>query len=359
MTRQEFDSSKIQKIIGYDFKNPQLLKQAFTRTSYSQENHHAENNEVLEFYGDSALNLYITRAMSESFGKISNGQFITEKDEGELSKIRSWNVNKNRLSHCIQVLGLEQFLFLGSSDLKNEVWKSDSVKEDLFEAIVGAVAIDSDWNSDDIKTVCQNLFSVSDFEENYITLLEEECKKHGWEKPVIWDDLFFARTRAENIRKYANPFYGLDFGYSNPFPHGEKFSFRIRNLRNTISDYNPAYSSTGTKSIMLSAKKYYEWLLRRDKIQKEIKKIDENLAVNHLHELRQKGLIDEPIYTFSESHDKNGNPVWKCSCKLGEAEYPFEAENISKKKVKQEVATQALFFLIGSEIKFDKAQEEE
>lgn len=346
MTREGFDSSKIQSIIGYKFKNPRLLQQAFTRRSFSQENQDFEDNETLEFYGDSALNLYISREMSESFGKIEKNQFVSEKNEGELSKIRSWNVNKERLSHCIQVIGLERFLLLGSSDIKNEVWKSDSVKEDLFEAIVGAVAIDSAWNSDDIKTVCQNLFSISDFEENYIALLEEECEKHGWEKPRIWDENFFHQPIVTYINRFAPLLW-------DKISNTEKFSFRIRNLRNTISDYNPAYSSTSTKAIMLSAKKYYEWLLRRDKIQKEIDKIDENLAVNQLHELRQKGLIEEPIYSFSESHDKDGNPIWKCTCKLNEAEYPFEAENSSKKKVKQEVASQALFFLIGSEIKFD------
>ena len=350
MEQTEFDSGKIQSLIGYNFKNPRLLQQAFTRRSFSQEHQGFEDNEILEFYGDAALNLYISRAMSEEFGKIENNQFVSEKNEGELSKIRSWSVNKERLSHCIQVLGLERFLFLGSSDIKNESWKSDSVKEDLFEAIVGAVAIDSDWNSDEIKTVCQNLFSISDFSENYIALLEEECEKHRWEKPSIRDDNFFARIRTANIRKYANPFYGFDLPYINPFPKEEKVSLRIRNLRNPVSDFNSAYGSTSTKASMLAAKKIYEWLLRRDKIQGAIEKIDENLAVNQLHELRQKGFIAEPVYNFSESHDKNGNPIWKCTCKLDEAEYPFEAEDASKKKVKQKVAAQALFFLVGSEI---------
>ena len=109
---------------------------------------------------------------------------------------------------------------------------------------------------------------------------------------------------------------------------------------------------------MLSAKKYYEWLLRRDKIIEAITSANENLPVNQLHELHQKGLINEPSYNFSESHDKDGNPIWKCFCKLKEAENPFEAENSSKKKVKQEVAKQALHFFIGDEILLNKSIED-
>lgn len=360
MNKDDFDYAHIQQLIGYDFKNERLLLQAFTRSSFSQENPGFENNEVLEFYGDTALNFYVTRSMSLDFGKIQENQFVSEKKEGELTKIRSWNVNKKKLSHCIKILGLEKFLLLGTSDIKNEVWKSESVKEDLFESIVGAVAIDSDWNSDSIKDVCQNLFSISDFSENYVALLEEECRKRDWEKPSIRNKNYLSRssyrssTSTEFIRNHVNPFYGMDL-CGNLVSENEKFSFRIRNLRTTVSDFNPKYSSTKTKAIMLSAKNYYEWLLRRDKIKEAISTVNENLAVNQLHELQQKGLIGEPDYKFSESHDKDGNPLWKCFCKLNEAEYPFEATNSSKKKVKQEAAAQALFFLLGDEISLNKS----
>ena len=43
----------VQGQIGYDFKNLDLLQQAFTRRSYTVENG-GENNEVLEFIGDKA-----------------------------------------------------------------------------------------------------------------------------------------------------------------------------------------------------------------------------------------------------------------------------------------------------------------
>ena len=167
MELEEFDLLKIQRAIGYSFKNIGLLVQAFTRSSYSVENSGYENNEVLEFYGDVALNLYVSRSMSEQFGKVNHGQYVSDKQEGELSEIRSLEVNKHKLSNCIKSLGFEEYLFLGKDDIDSEAKNSDSVREDLFESILGAVAIDSKWNYEDIKKTCECLFKFSAFEENY------------------------------------------------------------------------------------------------------------------------------------------------------------------------------------------------
>lgn len=355
MAKKEFTSGNIQEIIGYNFKNSRLLQQAFTRSSYAQENQGIEHNEILEFYGDSALNLYVCRSMVDSFGKIDDGQFISEKNEGELSEIRSLSVNKKKLAHCIQVLGLEHFLLLGSSDIKNEVWKSESVKEDLFEAIVGAVAIDSKWNFDKIKTVCENLFSVSDFTENYIELLEEQCLKHGWDKPILWDKNYFARSA--NLFRFDYEFPGFRNFNDCIFPRLPEYSFILRNIRNSISDCASVNCSNNAKAIMLVAKKYYEWIIRRDKICKVIETIDENLAANQLHEIQQKGLVKEPSYTFSESHDENGNSIWTCSCKISDVEFFFESTDPSKKKAKQKVAAVVLRFLLGEEIQLNNDKE--
>lgn len=359
MEQKEFDSRHIQQVIGYEFKNIGLLTQAFTRKSYAQEHPGLSDNEVLEFFGDAALNLYACREMSRFLGKIEVFQYVSEKNEQELSEIRSWLVRKERLSHCIQILGLEKFLFLNESDIKNKAWESKSVKEDLFEAILGAVAIDCNWEYDNINTVCENLFSVNNFTENYMAKLQEECKKRGWEEPIAWDELYFQRMQAKQAELSAFPYQQFWNPILTTLPIEEKFSFHIPNLKNTISEYSPAYARTKASSIMLAAKNVYEWLLKRDKIQKYIVKIDENFAANQLHELQQKGLIKEPKYEFTETgHDKDGNPIWKCECKLDGTEYPFEAKDSSKKRAKQKVATEALFFLIGEERILDNSKEE-
>ena len=88
----------IQNIIGYKFKNEQLLIQAFTRKAYAFENRGVAHCEVLEFYGDSVLGLVVTKSMCNKFGKIKNNQFVSEKDEGELTQIKSTWVDKKTFS---------------------------------------------------------------------------------------------------------------------------------------------------------------------------------------------------------------------------------------------------------------------
>ena len=90
----------IQDQIGYTFKNQELLVQAFTRRSYSMENG-GQDNEVLEFIGDKALDFVVVKQLSEEFGHYSKkyqnwgkskteetGTFISDLDEGELTEIK-------------------------------------------------------------------------------------------------------------------------------------------------------------------------------------------------------------------------------------------------------------------------------
>lgn len=57
----------VKRQISYWFENTDLLYQAFTRRSYSQENG-GENNEVLEFVGDRVLDFYVTKILMDRFG---------------------------------------------------------------------------------------------------------------------------------------------------------------------------------------------------------------------------------------------------------------------------------------------------
>ena len=94
--------SFVQRQIGYEFKNLDLLEQAFTRRSYTEENG-GENNEVLEFLGDKVLDFIVVKILSERFGvfekeeqdptrwnkKLFTGNFISEVSEGKLSEIKA------------------------------------------------------------------------------------------------------------------------------------------------------------------------------------------------------------------------------------------------------------------------------
>ena len=148
------DIRQIENTIGYSFRNKDLLQQAFIRKSYSQENG-GQNNEVLEFIGDKALDFAVIRLMMNRFGKITEDKqwdefkltnpqyFQTKIGEGKFTDIKRMLVEKRALSGCMDRLGFHTQLIMGKGDIFKEVQNEKSVKEDLFEAIIGAVALDS------------------------------------------------------------------------------------------------------------------------------------------------------------------------------------------------------------------------
>ncbi len=73
--------------------------------------------------------------------------FAVSVREGELTKIKQNLLIKKMLASRIDRLQLDEFLIMSDGDWNNNVNESDSVKEeDLFEAIIGAVALDTNWN---------------------------------------------------------------------------------------------------------------------------------------------------------------------------------------------------------------------
>ncbi len=128
----DFNANIIQSKIDYVFENQSLLKLAFTHSSYANENKVA-SNEKLEFLGDSILNFCIAEYLFRKGGG----------DEGILSVMRSKIVSEPPLARCVETLGITQFLICGVGEQRNNPHKSDAVMADLFEAVVGAIYLDS------------------------------------------------------------------------------------------------------------------------------------------------------------------------------------------------------------------------
>lgn len=169
---------EVQRKIGYWFNNTDLLLQAFTRSSYSVQ-YGGENNEVLEFLGDKILDMYVTKAIADRFGFMKsqseyydededNDEYciIAHKNEGEFTELRKEIVNNKTLSKRIDKLDFAKFMYLGDSDLDNNVVNQEKVKADLFEAILGAIAVDCNWNQDDLQHSVWLMLKIDDFFEN-------------------------------------------------------------------------------------------------------------------------------------------------------------------------------------------------
>ena len=88
------------------------------------------------------------------------------------------------LAKRISSFGFQYEMLLGRGDVKNEVYEEESVQEDLFEAIVGAVALDCDWDMKRVAEVVDLMLEPEfylengfDDEEDYVALLQQWYQK--------------------------------------------------------------------------------------------------------------------------------------------------------------------------------------
>lgn len=345
------DADFIQSGINYHFKNASLLHQAFTRKSYSAEHPEAQDNEVLEFYGDEILDFFVTKMMYERFSKIVNAELVSEKTEGELTKLKSAIVSKDSLARCMYNFDFSQFLYLGKSDEANEVQKSKSVNEDLFEAIIGAVAADSGWDYEKLERVCKTMLQMETI-NNYLTVLvKEKSRALGFGEPA-YHPMYWQCTGDETIPPenfYNNGYLGIHTFCTSKNPKTKKHEYWIAVGENKFKG-----TGDGTFQAKLDADKQAYHFLCQEEIKRVFENIDYENSVSALHELFQKKIIMEVRYEFSEYHDENGNPVWNCKALL-EGYRVFFADNVSKKQAKQDAAFKLLHFITDTEIeKSDK-----
>ena len=182
----------IEQTIGYQFKDKQLISQAFTRSSYHYEHPEEQSNEVMEFVGDSVLSLLVVDNLLDRYtGKDGSGLYSC-LNEGDFSSIRSFMVNKSFLAKKMRKLDLHHFLRMSIGDEKQGNENSISVLEDLFESIVGAIYLDVGRNLNKTKKIVLPLLEIeSELDEydgkikiSYKNLVQEWCDKYGYSKPV-------------------------------------------------------------------------------------------------------------------------------------------------------------------------------
>lgn len=190
--------SQIEKKIGYTFKDKSLLMQAFTRSSFCNENRGVKgrefiSNEILEFFGDSVLSTAIISMMLRDKTERYEHGVYTKLKEGDFSNIRSKLSDKRNLSKSMAALGLQKYLLMGDGDAKLGIENEPSVMEDLFESIIGAVYIDCGMDISRVIPVVAGMLDVSTYfsEEappiqSYKNALQEWCadKKRRLPAPV-------------------------------------------------------------------------------------------------------------------------------------------------------------------------------
>ncbi|MDD4316339.1 MAG: ribonuclease III domain-containing protein [Clostridia bacterium] len=171
---KNFDIRAIEKTIGYTFKNKKLLFQAFTHSSFSNEMG-LPSYERLEFVGDAAIGLVITVELYARFADL---------DEGKLSKARARLVSRQSFGSIIDDCGLIEYMQVGKGDIQVNALESVRKKCDLFEAIAGAILLDSGTNLDEVKKLVLK-YLAADIER-------------------VFDDDTYCDYKSEVLEKYKN-----------------------------------------------------------------------------------------------------------------------------------------------------------
>ena len=127
------DLDRLQRRLGYTFQDPERLLLALTHRSFGN-----QNNERLEFLGDSLVNMIIAEYLYHHFERAR---------EGQLSRLRARMVKGVTLAEIGREFELGQYLRLGSGEKKSGGFRRDSILADAVESIIGAIYLDSDFDT--------------------------------------------------------------------------------------------------------------------------------------------------------------------------------------------------------------------
>ena len=159
------DFKKLEQCLDYDFKDKNLIIEALTHKSFKK----PYSNERLEFLGDAVLNLIV-------------GEFLYNKfpssNEGELSKMRASLVNEQGFTKLAYQINLGDYIYVSNAEDRNNGREKPSILSDAFEAIMGAIYIES--NLDTVKDIILKLLesgyetiNLDNLFSDYKTALQE------------------------------------------------------------------------------------------------------------------------------------------------------------------------------------------
>lgn len=157
------DITDIENKLGYTFKDKNLLVVAFTHSSYTNE-HGGENNEKLEFLGDSILDFVIAEKL-----------FFMRLNEGVMTRRRAAVVSREPLCHAVEDMNILKYYRVGRGIDAQQL--SVKFKSNLFETIVAALYLDCGMRACKKFILAHLRFDFDDVD--YKSRLQEILQAHG------------------------------------------------------------------------------------------------------------------------------------------------------------------------------------
>ncbi len=166
---------ELQKRIGYDFRDSGLLIKALSHSSYVNECKLSkyDDYERCEFLGDAVLELTVSEFLFNTHPEMA---------EGEMTKLRASLVCEPTLAYCARDgFSLGKYLLLGKGEDASGGRDRDSIISDVFEAIIGAIYLDSGLEA---AKKFIHTFLLTDYEKKIEfvdskTILQEYAQNRG------------------------------------------------------------------------------------------------------------------------------------------------------------------------------------
>ncbi len=162
---------ELEKNIGYSFRNKELLELALSHSSYANEKHGRQDNERLEFLGDSVLGFITAEYL---FSTLEN------RPEGELTKLRANAVCEKSLAVFANEINLGDYILLGKGEMMTGGRERPSILSDAFESVIAAIYLDG--GMEEAKKFVLRFVSTSTTDTvkatDYKTMLQEVIQKN-------------------------------------------------------------------------------------------------------------------------------------------------------------------------------------
>ncbi|KAL5794142.1 hypothetical protein ACOSP7_002736 [Xanthoceras sorbifolium] len=234
---------ELEEILGYKFKNKSLLEEAFTDSSYPEKHFSYER---LEYVGDSVLNLLFTKE-----------QFFMYPDlpPGALTRLRSANVNTEKLARVAIKLGLHRYLRHKkpvleeqirefSAEILNYPLHSNGLVDvpkalaDIVESAAGAVFIDSNSSVETVwkvfRPLLEPIISLETIKLHPVTELYEVCQKKNLKVKFV--DLWKEST-AFNVFVEDQLVGRGSYGLKKEIAHNRAAKDALNNIKKFLTDH--------------------------------------------------------------------------------------------------------------------------
>lgn len=172
------DVHDLQQRLGVEFRDARNLRAAFVHESYVHEYPLESSNERLEFLGDAVLGLATSEMLYESFPHLP---------EGELTRMKAMIVSRVSLAGHARQLRLGEALLLSRGGEASGERERNSLLADVFEAVVGALFLDSGWEA--VRAFIRSRFlgllaELPQTDSNFKSLLQQQTQKHFKSLPI-------------------------------------------------------------------------------------------------------------------------------------------------------------------------------